>query len=159
MSAGFHWMLPKAGEVAMKTIQETYRGLTTRSQSPAALPDMDRGVRFARAAEESGIKSVLMSFSRYEPDTLIVACALGRATSALKFIVVYRSGLMQPTTFVQQVNTLGPDRRARVGTAIGAGGSESVSGGLGQLSKRHYSWSCRREIVPLVRQAEAGCTD
>ena len=57
-------------------------------------------------AEEAGIESVLLSFSRYEPDTLMVACAVGRATRKLKFIVAYRSGLIQPTTFVQQVNTL-----------------------------------------------------
>ena len=72
---------------------------------------------------ESGIESVLMSFSRYEPDTLIVACALGRATSALKFIVACRSGLMQPTTFVQPVNTLSALIGGRVALNIVAGSS------------------------------------
>ena len=42
MSLRFHWMFPKGGEVAMKTPQATSRVLTTRSTSPAALPDMDR---------------------------------------------------------------------------------------------------------------------
>src|SRR2546429_4116148 len=106
MNLRFHWMLPKGGEVAMKTAQETNRVLTTRSKSPAALPDMEGWVKFARHAEESGIESVLLSFSRYEPDTILVACAVGRATTKLKFIVAYRTGLMQPTTFVQQINTL-----------------------------------------------------
>ena len=110
----FHWMLPKGGEVAMKTAQETSRVLTTESTSPAALPDMEGWVQFARRAEESGIESVLLSFSRYEPDTILIACAVGQATTKLKFIVAYRMGLMQPTTFVQQVNTLvGFDRRPR----------------------------------------------
>jgi hypothetical protein len=36
MNLRFHWMLPKGGEVAMKTAQETNRVLTTRSTSPAA---------------------------------------------------------------------------------------------------------------------------
>ena len=49
----FHWMFPKGGEVAMKTAQETSRVLTTKSKSPAALPDLDGWVRFARSAEEA----------------------------------------------------------------------------------------------------------
>ena len=57
----------------MKTAQETNRVLTTRSTSPAALPDMEGWARFARSAEESGIESVLLSFSRYEPDTILIA--------------------------------------------------------------------------------------
>jgi alkanesulfonate monooxygenase SsuD/methylene tetrahydromethanopterin reductase-like flavin-dependent oxidoreductase (luciferase family) len=48
--------------------------------SRAALPDMEGWVRFARCAEEAGIESVLLSFSRYEPDTIFVACAVGQAT-------------------------------------------------------------------------------
>src|SRR4051794_902111 len=121
MNLRFHWMLPKGGEVALKTAQETCRVLTTRSDSPAALPDMEGWVHFARTAEDLGIESVLMSFSRYEPDTLIIACSLGRATSTLKFIVAYRSGLMQPTTFVHQVNTLSTLIGGRVALNIVAG--------------------------------------
>ncbi|MCI0590605.1 MAG: LLM class flavin-dependent oxidoreductase, partial [Gammaproteobacteria bacterium] len=98
MSLRFHWMFPKGGEVAMKSPQETSRVLTTRSMSPAALPDMEGWVRFARSAEQMGIESVLLSFSYYEPDTIFIACAVGRATTKLKFIVAYRTGLMQPTT-------------------------------------------------------------
>ncbi len=106
MNLRFHWMFPKGGEVAMKTPQETARVFTNTRTSPAALPDMDGWVKFARSAEDAGIESVLFSFSRYEPDTLIIACAMGRATTKLKYIAAYRSGFLQPTTFVQQVNTL-----------------------------------------------------
>ena len=52
----FHWMLPKGGEVAMKTAQETSRVRTTVRTSPAALPDMEGWVTFSRCAEESGIE-------------------------------------------------------------------------------------------------------
>src|SRR5919202_1283513 len=114
MNLRFHWMFPKGGEVGMKTAQETSRVLTTKSTSPAALPDMEGWTRFARSAEEAGIESVLLSFSRYEPDTILIACAVGQAVKKLKFIVAYRSGLMQPTTFVQQVNTLSALIQGRV---------------------------------------------
>src|SRR5262245_38721590 len=106
MALRFHWMLPKGGEVGMKSAQATSRVLTTERSSPCGRPDMNGCLQFARCAEQAGIESVLLSFSRYEPDTLLIACALGRATKKLKFIVAYRSGLIQPTTFVQQLNTL-----------------------------------------------------
>src|ERR1051326_839270 len=77
MSLRFHWMMPKGGEVGMKTAQETSRVATTKASSPAALPDMEGWETFARCAEEAGIEGVLLSFSRYEPDTIFVACAVG----------------------------------------------------------------------------------
>src|SRR6266550_7966241 len=133
MNLRFHWMLPKGGEVAMRTAQETNRVLTTLSSSPAALPDMKGWVKFARAAEESGIESVLLSFSRYEPDTIMIACALGRATNRLKFIVAYRLGLMQPTIFVQQINTLSGLISGRVALNVVAGSSTPAQGGYGDF--------------------------
>src|SRR5512132_2996186 len=107
----FHWMLPKSGEVdvgAPQTAQEAvrYRVESINSSSPAARPEMEGWVHFARHAEEAGIESVLVALNRYEPDPLVISCALGRATKRLKFIAAYRSGLMQPTIFVQQINTL-----------------------------------------------------
>src|SRR5262245_7251738 len=106
MTLRFHWMFPKGGEIGMKTVQETNRVLTTKADSPAALPDLQGWLKFAQSAEEVGIDSVLLSFSRYEPDTFFIACAVGQLTEKLKFIAAYRLGLMQPAMFVQQVNTL-----------------------------------------------------
>jgi len=70
----------------MKTAQETSRVDTTKSTSPAALPDMEGwGQVCLRSAEEAGIESVLLSFSRYlSPTTISIACAIGRATGKLK---------------------------------------------------------------------------
>jgi alkanesulfonate monooxygenase len=129
----FHWMLPKGGEVAMKTAQETNRVLTTKSTSPAALPDMDGWVKFARQAEESGIESVLLSFSRYEPDTILIASAVGLATTKLKFIVAYRSGLIGPPSFVQQINTLSGLIGGRVALNVVAGSSTAEQHGYGDF--------------------------
>jgi alkanesulfonate monooxygenase len=121
-------MLPKSGEVALgvsQTPQQAarYRVESTSRSSPAARPDMDGWVYFARRAEEAGIDSVLIALNRYEPDPLVVCCALGRETKQLKFIAAYRSGLMQPTTFVQQVNTLAGLIEGRIDLNIVAGSS------------------------------------
>ena len=115
----FHWMLPKGGEVALDGRQAAreaarYRIESMQSTSPAVRPDIVGWTHFARHAEAAGIDSVLISFSRYEPDPFVVACALGQAVSKLKFIIAYRSGLMQPTTFVQQMNTVSALVQGRV---------------------------------------------
>jgi alkanesulfonate monooxygenase len=142
-------MLPKGGEVAMKTAQETSRVLTTMRTSPAALPDMENWLTFARSAEEAGIESVLLSFSRYEPDTILIACALGRATTKLKFIVAYRMGLMQPTTFVQQINTLSGLIGGRVALNIVAGSSTSEQHGYGDFLEHDERYARADEFLAI----------
>ncbi len=149
MNLRFHWMFPKGGEVAMKTAQETSRVLTTKSESPAALPDMEGWTRFARSAEEAGIESVLLSFSRYEPDTFAIACAVGRATEKLKFIAAYRTGLMQPTMFVQQINTLSGLINGRVALNIVAGSSTAEQRGYGDFLEHDERYARADEFLAI----------
>jgi alkanesulfonate monooxygenase len=142
-------MLPKGGEVALTTAQETSRVLTTRKTSPAALPDMEGWVRFGRAAEKAGIESVLLSFSYYEPDTIFIACAVGRATAKLKFIVAYRLGLMQPPTFVQQVNTLSGVIGGRVALNVVAGSSPEEQRGYGDFLAHDERYARAEEYLTI----------
>jgi alkanesulfonate monooxygenase len=151
MNLRFHWMMPKGGEVGMKTAQETSRVLTTKAASPAALPDMEGWTKFARSAEEVGIESVLLSFSRYEPDTILVACAAGRATTKLKFIVAYRMGLMQPTTFVQQINTLSGLIGGRVALNVVAGSSAAEQRGYGDFLEHDERYARAEEFLTICR--------
>lgn len=83
-----------------------YRLEATHPTSPAPQPDMKGWQYFAQTAEAAGIDSLLISFSRYEPEPILVACALGQVTTSLRFIVAFRAGLLQPAAMVQQVNTL-----------------------------------------------------
>jgi alkanesulfonate monooxygenase len=147
----FHWMFPKGGEVAMKTAQETSLVLTTRSTSPANLPDMDGWLQFARAAEEMGIESVLLSFGYYEPDTIFIACAVGRVTTKLKFIVAYRAGLVQPTSFVQQINTLSGLIDGRVALNIVAGSSPEEQRGYGDFLDHDQRYARADEYLAICR--------
>lgn len=149
MNLRFHWMLPKGGEVGMKSAQETSRVLTTKRSSACALPDMSGWLRFACCAEEAGIESVLLSFSRYEPDTMQVACAVGLATRTLKFIVAYRSGLMQPTTFVQQVNSLAALIGGRVALNIVAGSSTEEQRGYGDFLEHDERYARAEEFLAI----------
>jgi alkanesulfonate monooxygenase len=134
----FHWMLPKAFEVRRDGAQTPrqaarYRIESTKIESPSPKPDMDGWLHFAKHAEDAGIESVLISFSRYEPEPFLVACAMGQETARLKYIVAYRSGLMGPTSFVQQINTLSALIGGRVAINIVAGSSAAEQRGYGDF--------------------------
>ena len=135
----------------MKTAQETSRVATTKANSPAALPDMEGWTRFARCAEDAGIESVLLSFSRYEPDTILIACAMGQVTTRLKFIVAYRMGLMQPATFVQQINTLSGVIDGRVSLNIVAGSSTVEQHGYGDFLDHDERYARAEEFLEVCR--------
>ncbi|MBC7909840.1 MAG: LLM class flavin-dependent oxidoreductase [Pyrinomonadaceae bacterium] len=156
MDLRFHWMLPKGGEVAVdkpQTVQAAarYRIESISRTSPAPRPDMEGWTHFARHAEEAGIESVLISFSRYEPDPLVTACALGQATKKLKFIAAYRSGLMQPATFVQQVNTLSALIEGRVALNIVAGSSTAEQRGYGDYLEHDERYARAEEFLAVCR--------
>ncbi len=135
----------------MRTAQETSRVATTKAGSAAALPDMEGWENFARCAEEAGIESVLLSFSRYEPDTIFVACAVGQAAKKLKFIVAYRLGLMQPATFVQQINTLSGVIGGRVSLNIVAGSSMIEQRGYGDFLDHDERYARAEEFLSVCR--------
>lgn len=139
-------MLPKGGEM---TNQETARVLTTNQISYAGRPDMDNWIRFAQTAEASGIDSILLSFGNYEPDTLQIACALGREVEKLKFIAAYRLGLMQPTLFVQQVNTLSNLIGGRILLNVIAGSSPAEQRGYGDFLNHDERYERASEFLQI----------
>ena len=96
----FHWRLAQGGER-----QGASRGHQD-SLAATGLPDLEHRLRFCRRAEELGIDSLLTAFDWSRPDPILLASALGLATEKIKFIIAYRSGLICPTSFVQQLNTL-----------------------------------------------------
>jgi alkanesulfonate monooxygenase len=154
MGLRFHWMLPKGGEVAINAPQTPreaarYRIESMRAGSPAPRPDIAGWTHFARRAEEAGIESVLISFSRYEPDPFVVACALGQTVKRLKFIIAYRSGLMQPTTFVQQMNTVSALTNGRVSFNIVAGSSSEEQRGYGDFLSHDERYERAEEFLAV----------
>lgn len=164
MNLRFHWMLPKGGEVAVNSRQTpreaaSYRILSTSNTSPAPRPDMRGWVHFAQHAEEAGIDSVLISFSRYEPEPLIVSCALGRATKKLKFIAAFRSGLMQPTSFVQQVNTISGLIEGRISLNIVAGSSTIEQHGYGDFLAHDERYARAEEFLAVCNSFWRGKGD
>jgi alkanesulfonate monooxygenase len=96
----FHWRLTQGGER-----HGASRGHQA-SLGETGLPDLGQRIRFCKRAEELGIDSLLTDFGWSKPDPMFLAAAIGLQTETIKFIVAYRSGLICPTSFVQQLNTL-----------------------------------------------------
>ncbi len=147
-------MLPKGGEVKIdgrQTPREAarYRIESMSLESPAPKPDLAGWTHFARHAEAAGIEQVLISFSRYEPDPFLVACALGQVVEKLKFIIAYRSGLMQPATFVQQMNTASALVQGRVAFNIVAGSSSEEQHGYGDFLSHDERYARAEEFLAV----------
>lgn len=147
-------MLPKGGEVRLDGRQTPleaarYRVESMSMTSPAPKPDLPGWIHFARHAEAAGIEQVLISFSRYEPDPFLVSCALGQAVKKLKFIIAYRSGLMQPATFVQQMNTASALVQGRVAFNIVAGSSSEEQHGYGDFLSHDERYARADEFLAV----------
>ena len=158
MDLRFHWMLPKGGEVALESATATalYRTRSFERTSPARMPDMEGWCRFARGAEEFGIESVLISCGPYEPDSLLTACALGLETETLKFIAAFRSGWMQPTTFVQQFNTLSQLVKGRVALNMVAGSSTVEQHAYGDYLQHDERYARAEEFLSVCNSFWGG---
>ncbi len=152
----FHWMLPKAGEVqeiGKQTEKEAaqYR-LNAARNSTTYNADIDGWKNFAIVAEEAGIEGVLISFSTYEPDPVAVAASLGMVTEKLKFILAFRSGLMQPPAMVQQINTLSGLINGRILLNTVAGSSISEQQSYGDFLSHDERYDRASEFLTVCNQ-------
>lgn len=93
----FHW--------GMSKVDDNNRGDRVQTEL-TALFDPPTHLNFAHEAERAGIDSLLLAFGVHRPDPFSWSAALGSVTERMKYMVAVRSGVMSPTYFVQQVNTI-----------------------------------------------------
>jgi alkanesulfonate monooxygenase len=151
MPLRFHWMLPKSNELEMTSVAAAarFRVESLSEGSPAAVPELPGWLRFGRHAEQAGIDSVLIAFSRYEPDPLLIACALGQGLARLGFIIAVRTGLVAPTLLVQQVNTLAGLIGGRVSLNLVAGSSRMEQRGYGDFLPHDERYARAEEFLAI----------
>src|SRR4030095_12139477 len=114
MPLRFHWSLSQVGD-------KFRRAKPTAEMS--GLLSLESHIGVCRIAEKCGIDSMLMAFGFTRPDPMVLAASLGMATESIKFMVACRPGVISPTLFVQQVNTVAALTKGRICLNIVAGHS------------------------------------
>jgi alkanesulfonate monooxygenase len=158
----FHWSLSQAGQMYRRA------GSTT---AMTGLPPIEAQLELCRQAEASGIESVLMAIGFTRPDPLVLSAVLGMQTDTLKFMVACRAGLVVPTLFVQQINTLSSLIGGRVHVNMVAGHTPHALGYYGDFLDHDAAGASQflfmgwpdieemaifgAEVLPLVRELEA----
>src|SRR6202049_437350 len=141
----FHWRLPLAGEEP-GAASTPPPGVLAR-----ALPDLPSHLAFCRLAEEDGIDSLLMACRFYIPDPVPLVAALGTATRRIRFMLAYRSGLIVPTGFVQQVNTLAALTGGRVSLNMVVGHSQEEQRSYGDFLSHDERYQRSDEFLTICR--------
>jgi alkanesulfonate monooxygenase len=93
----FHWSLSQVGAPFRRA---------SRPEKMSGIPPVKAQLELCRLADEYEIDSLLMAIGFTRPDPIVLAAALGRKTRRVKFMIACRPGLISPTYFVQQINTL-----------------------------------------------------
>jgi alkanesulfonate monooxygenase len=114
MALRFHWSLSQVGDKFRRA---------NATANMKGLFSLETQIEFCRAAEESGIDSLLMAFGFTRPDPMVLSAALGTATQKIRFMIACRPGVISPTAFVQQINTVSTLTNGRVHINIVTGHS------------------------------------
>jgi alkanesulfonate monooxygenase len=102
----FHWSLPTATTNRLRGVD------SGAAQDPTA--DLAGQLEFCRWADRLGIDSILLPIGYQRPDPVTLAGVFGAATENVRFMVAARSGVVSPTYFVQQINTVSAVANGRV---------------------------------------------
>jgi len=144
MSLTFHWRLPQGGDTgggATRAMQVT--------RAETALPDLPAQLDFCHQAEQCGIDSVLVDLNVAKPDPIALATALAVRTQRVKFIIAARSGLLSPTLFVQQINTLSTLSNGRVSLNVVAGHSPAEQRAYGDFLPHDERYARTDEFLTI----------
>jgi alkanesulfonate monooxygenase len=143
MALRFHWRLPQGGETAGTT------RATGVSLVQTGIPDIAAQSAFCRQAEACGIDGVLIDFGASKPDSILLATAVGMATQQIECIIAHRSGLLSPTLFVQQLNTLSTCINGRLSLNIVAGHSPQEQRAYGDHLSHEARYARTAEFLEI----------
>ena len=142
MSLRFHWSLSQVGD---------------KFRRANATPDMkglfslETQIEFCRAAEHSGIDSLLMAFGFTRPDPMVLSAVLGMETKKINFMIACRPGVISPTAFVQQINTVSALTNGRVHINIVTGHSPHELRYYGDFLEHDQRYERTDEFLSICR--------
>jgi alkanesulfonate monooxygenase len=145
-SLKIHWRLSQGGEGKQRT------RASMATQVCSAQPDLINQVAFARQAESLGFDSLLIDFGLNKPDPTLLAMAIGIQTETIKFIIACRSGVISPTYFVQQLNTLSHFIPGRFSLNVVAGHSPKEHQAYGDFMDHDQRYARTGEYLTICQQ-------
>lgn len=126
----FHWSMPSSG------VTDVRRGANVRTEiNPVG--DLDKQREFCQRAEELGLDALLLPIGFQRADPCVMATAFGLATKRIKLMPASRPGVISPTQFVQQINTVSAFTNGRV--------EVNIVSGQGSKEQRYYGDFCNHE--------------
>jgi alkanesulfonate monooxygenase len=114
----FHWSLPPTATT------NRLRGVLSGT-TPDPTANFAGQLDFCRQADKLGIDSMLLPIGYQRADPVTLAGVFGAATEKLRFMVAARSGVVSPTYFVQQINTVSLVTNGRVAVNVVLGHSSA----------------------------------
>ncbi|HEX2832591.1 MAG TPA: LLM class flavin-dependent oxidoreductase [Thermoanaerobaculia bacterium] len=138
MQPRFHWRLPQGDD-------------RPGDMRDCSAPHLEEQIPFCRDAERLGFDSLLVDFGIDKADSIVLSTALGMATSKIRFLIAYRSGLLAPTSFVQQLNTLSSLIDGRISLNIVAGSTPDEQRAYGDYLEHDDRWARTDEFLTIAR--------
>lgn len=142
-----NWYLPTHGD---------YHGLTNNKLGAAGAPvranSPDYLAQAARAMEYAGFNAVLIPTGPTCHDAWVVAAALARATSRLKFLVAFRPGFVLPAVAAQTAQSLQRITGNRLLLNVVTGGNSAEQQGYGDFLDHDERYARTDEFLDIVRQ-------
>src|ERR1700686_725450 len=138
----FHWSMSSAGS--------ELKGAKARA-AQNGIPDLAAHVAYCEAAESCGIESLLTAFGFHRPDPMTLAGALGVLTSKVKFMGAVRSGVISPTAFVQQVNTISTLTNGRICLNVVGGHTPKEQRAYGDFLSHDERYARTDEFLSICR--------
>ena len=138
----FHWSMSSAGS--------ELKGAKARA-AQNGIPDIAAHLAYCEAAEACGIESLLTAFGFHRPDPIALAAALGVLTSKVKFMVAVRSGVISPTSFVQQVNAVSALTQGRICLNVVGGHTPKEQRAYGDFLSHDERYARTDEFLSICR--------
>lgn len=142
MSLRFHWSLSQVGDKFRRA---------NATADMKGLFSLATQIEFCHAAEQSGIDSILMAFGFTRPDPMALSAALGMHSDKIKFMIACRPGVMSPTAFVQQINTVSALTKGRVHINIVTGHSPHELQYYGDFLEHDQRYERTDEFLDVCR--------
>ena len=126
------------------------KGATSRAEYNG-IPDLAAHLAYCEAAEACEIESLLTAFGFHRPDPIALAAALGVLTSKVKFMIAVRSGVISPTSFVQQVNTVSALTNGRICLNVVGGHTPKEQRAYGDFLSHDERYARTDEFLSICR--------